>query len=145
MSIYNRISEIFDVKDLLQTKNPIRNRLGITKVELDKGKGSNSIQIHITEEDRGKQRILLFDHDREGKNFGHFRYNNRTFQNDSGDIIQFIANRLEGRKLNDAIKLLNSYNYKINAPDWKKHTDFEVSSKKNGKSNTRPEGVKILR
>ena len=137
MSIYGRISEIFDVKDLLQTKNPIRDRLGITKVELDKGKGSNSIQLHITEQERGRQRILLFDQDRDGKGFGHFRYNNRTFQNDSGDIVQFIANRLEGRKLNDAIKLLNSYNYRSNAPEWKKNTDFEVSSKKNRKSSTR--------
>lgn len=138
MSIYNRISEIFDIKDLLQTKNPIRARLGITKVELDSGKGSNSIQIHITEQDRGKQRILLFDHDRDGKSYGHFRYNNRTFQNDSGDIVQFIANRLEGRKLNDAITLLNSYNYKTNARDWKTHTDFEVSTNKNRTSSTKP-------
>jgi len=138
MSIYNRISEIFDVKDLLQTKNPIRTRLGITKVELDNGKGSGSIQIHITEESRGKQRILLLDQDREGKSFGHYRYNNRTFHNDSGDIVQFIANRIEGGKLNDAIKLLNSYNYKINANDWRAHKDFEVSSKKNRKPNTHP-------
>ena len=144
MSIYNRISEIFDIKDLLQTKNPIRTRLGITKVELDKGKGSNSIQIHITEQDRGKQRILLFDHDREGKSYGHFRYNNRTFQNDSGDIIQFIANRLEGRRLNDAIKLLNSYNYKINAKDWKTSTDFEVSNKRNESSNTKPLDIEMF-
>jgi len=137
MSIYNRINEIFDIKDLLQTKNPIRKHLGITKVALDKGKGSNAIQIHITEQDRGKQRLLLFDHDRTGKSYGHFRYNNRTFQNDSGDVIQFIANRLKGRRLNDAIKLLNSYNYKTFASQWKDNKDVEISDTKNRKPHTK--------
>lgn len=138
MSIYNRISEVFDVKDLLQTKNPLKERLGITKVELDKGKGSGSIQIHITEESRGRQRILLFDEDQEGKSFGHFRYNNRTYQNDSGDIVQFIANRIEGRRLNDAIKLLNSYEYRTNADKWKEEKDFEINNRKNKRGSSAP-------
>ncbi|MEM7485710.1 MAG: hypothetical protein AAF348_10935 [Bacteroidota bacterium] len=138
MSIYSRISEIFDVKDLLQTKNPIKKELGITKVELDKGKGSGSIQLHITEENRGKQRVLLFSQDKSGKDFGHFRYNNRTYQNDNGDIVQFIANRLESKRLNDAIKLLNKHNYRTNASKWKENKDFEIVSKKNRQSGSKP-------
>ena len=138
MSIYSRISELFDIKDLLQTKNPIRKAIGITKVEIDKGKGKGSIQIHITEETRGKQRILLFDQDQQGKSFGHYRYTNRTYQNDSGDIVQFIANRLKGNRLNDAVKLLNKHDYQNNAVKWKKDVDFEVSKPGNRNRETKP-------
>lgn len=138
MSTYNRISEIFDVKDLLQTNNPIRKHLKITNVTLDKGKGSGSIQVHITEKNRGEQRVLLFNKDSRGRDLGSYWYTNRTYHDDRGDVIQFIANRLKGKRLNDAIKLLNHFNYRGNAEKWKEKTDFEVANHKNKKSSSKP-------
>lgn len=138
MSVYTRINELFDIKTLLQTRNPIREALGITKVELDKGKGSNSIQLHIEEQTRGRQRILLYDTDKEGKSYGYFRYDNRTYTNDSGDVIQFIANRLKSKKTHDAISFLNRYHYRSQVEEWKKHEDFAITTKNRNGSKSMP-------
>lgn len=133
---FSKINELFDVRSLLQTKNPIRQHLGIKRVELDKGTnstGSKALQLYV-EDANGKQRILLYDIEKaSGKQLPHFLYSNRTFTSDKGDVVQFIANRIPGRKIADAVALLHRFDYRKNAEQWKKREEFAI---KKGRSRT---------
>lgn len=126
---FNKINELFDIRSLLQTKNPIREHLGIKKVELDKGsnsRGSKALQLYV-EDANGKQRILLYDIEKaSGKQLPHFLYTNRTYSSDRGDVVQFIANRIPSHRISDAVALMHSFDYEKNAEKWKKKEEFEI-------------------
>lgn len=126
---FSKINEVFDVRSLLQTKNPIREHLGIKRVELDKGsnsRGSKALQLYV-EDGNGKQRILLYDIEKaSGKQLPHFLYTNRTYSGDRGDVVQFIANRIPGHKISDAVGLMHRFDYEKNAENWKQKEEFEI-------------------
>jgi len=138
---FNKINELFDVRSLLQTKNPIRDHLGIKKVEMDEGtnsRGSKAVQLYV-EDANGKQRILLYDIEKaSGKQLPHFLYSNRTYARDKGDVVQFIANRLPSRKIRDAVGLLHKYEYQKNAALWKKREEFEIKRAGAGRKRSDP-------
>ena len=137
MSKFDKINELFDIRSLLQTRNPIKAHLGITKVELDRttnSKGSKAVQIYLTDS-HGRQRILLYDRDKEsGEKLAYFRYANMEHRADRGDILQFISNRLPEGTVRKAEELLHRLDYRRNAARWKENEEFEIKRPGAGRS-----------
>lgn len=83
---YDKIKENFDFNDLFQSQT-ILNKLGI-EVTLDKEASSKSIKQYRI---NGNERVVVYERGNTGYPF----YTNQSNESDKGDVIQFIANRLE--------------------------------------------------
>ncbi|QKX07762.1 hypothetical protein HN014_22445 (plasmid) [Aquimarina sp. TRL1] len=135
--IYQKIRDTFDIRDLLTTKNPIRKELEIKNVIYDKSTnstGSKGEQYYISEENKGKQRIIIYQNDKEGNTYKTPRYSNETYIKDKGDLYQFLKNRVENKSDYNVHKLLEKHDFFNKAKEWKKAIDVEhVYTKKTSK------------
>jgi len=129
MFIYRKINEIFDIKDLLDTNNPLKKDLGITDVKYDKNAnstGSNALQVRLKDK-FGDHRVLLFNRDKTtGEIRDYYTYYNATVgKQDTGDIIQFIKNRKNFKTSEEIENYLKTFNFEENAPKWKQNVNIQ--------------------
>ncbi|GAA4277545.1 hypothetical protein [Aquimarina mytili] len=132
---YENIDELFTVKDLLVTDNPIKEALGITEVIYDKGTnsvGSKGEQYKMVDA-LGSQRIILYDKEvidedtGEVKHFPRGIYYNDDRVNDKGDLSQFIQNRIEGKNKKDVLPFLERFDFFNQAALWKENINVEYA------------------
>lgn len=137
--IYKKIFTSFSIKDFLTTNNPIKKELGITDVMYDKSTnsvGSKAEQYIITEKDKGKQRILVYDVNREGADYEKSFYTNQTYLTDKGDLFQFLKNRVQSNS--KVFDLLEKFNFFDQLDIWKENIDVEYGYANKSSKNTKP-------
>lgn len=145
---YTKIYELFTVKELLTTNNPIRDELNISKVTFDKSTnsiGSKAEQYRIVDK-FGQQRILLYDGTKQVKTQEGTTeiikekafYKNCDRLEDKGDLFQFIKNRIEGNSARAVFNLLNKHDFYNKAIEWKSAVEINYAYFKKASTITKP-------